>query len=256
MISLAYQTSFRLGRWFPNAIPMIYVVGYPKSGTSWAAQLVADYFRLPFPQHSILPIGFPAVFQGHQHVDARFPNGVYVVRDGRDVMISGYHHLKSQFLAGGGSRVHRKFFRSIDVSAPVGENLKQFILHSANHPFACRKSWGDHVGDFFKAKNPNVSLVRYEDLLADPVVTLTALFETMSTQTVDFPRLEASVARFNFASQVDPKNTNSYLRNGKRGDWLNYFDADSASLFNEFHGEALILAGYEKDTSWALQLDK
>ncbi len=250
MISLAYLVSFRLGRWFPNAIPLVYVVGYPKSGTSWVAQLVADYLRLPFPQHSILPIGCPAVFQGHQRVDRKLPNGVYVVRDGRDVLISGYHHLRGQFLAGGGSRLHRTFFRSIDVEAPVRENLCKFIEHSAKHPFACRQNWGQHVQAYFESSNPNVQLVKYEDLLSDPFDTLSCLFEGLSGQPIDAPRLEDSIERFSFEGQKVSKGENAYLRTGRMGDWLNHFDAASAELFHHYYGKALTQAGYESGASW------
>ena len=73
------------GTRFPDAIPLVFVTGYPKSGTTWACQMVADYLRLPFPRFTLLPVGCPAAVQGHQRVWKRYRKGVYVLRDGRDV---------------------------------------------------------------------------------------------------------------------------------------------------------------------------
>ncbi len=255
LISLSYHSSFLLGRWFPNAIPLVYVVGYPKSGTSWVGQLVADYLQLPFPQHSIFPIGFPAVIQGHQSIDAKFPSGVYAVRDGRDVVISGFHHLKSQYLAGGGSSKHRKYYESIDLESSVSQLLPSFIEHSVKHPWACKYHWGDHVKAYFDADNPNVEMVHYEKLLANPAETLTRLIEKLSGGEAQSEKVLDTVNRYSFARQSsggDEKN--SYFRKGKKGDWRNHFDGESARLFEKHFGEALILAGYEQDSKWVDEL--
>ena len=53
-------------------------------------QLVAHYLQLPFPRHSLLPVGFPAVVHGHQRVWKSYPRGVYLLRDGRDAVVSAY----------------------------------------------------------------------------------------------------------------------------------------------------------------------
>lgn len=255
LISLSYHSSFLLGRWFPNAIPLVYVVGYPKSGTSWVGQLIADYLQLPFPQHSIFPIGFPAVIQGHQSIDSKFPAGVYAVRDGRDVVISGFHHLKSQFLAGGGSSKHRKYYKSIDLEAPLVELLPSFIEHSVKHPWACKYHWGDHVKAYFKASNSKVEMVHYEKLLADPAATLTELIEKLSNAEADIERVRDTVNRYSFARQSGGKEQkDSYFRKGKKGDWRNHFDRNSAELFQKHFGEALVLAGYEADGSWVQEV--
>ena len=76
-----YTTLF-LGLKCPRSIPMVFVVGYPRSGTTWAAQLVADYLQMPFPQLSLLPIGFQAITQGHFRPRDDFQQLIYQLRDG------------------------------------------------------------------------------------------------------------------------------------------------------------------------------
>ena len=109
MISLAHHATFTLGKMFPNSIPLMYVLGYPKSGTTWICQLLAGSLGLPFPQHSILPVGFAAVVHGHEMVSRKYPTGAYIVRDGRDVAVSSFHHLKGECKSGGSTKAHRDF---------------------------------------------------------------------------------------------------------------------------------------------------
>jgi len=260
MIGASHRLSFALARWFPKALPMVFVVGYPKSATTWASQLVADYLRLPFPQHSILPVGCSAVLQGHQSVSKSFPTAVYVVRDGRDVLISGFHHLKNQVDAGGGAKIHRKYFKSIDLSRPLTELLPSFIEHCARHPVACKENWGDHVRTYFDSKNDRVQIVKYEELLANPTETLTELMRRLSKEeTIDESRIAEAVERYSFGRQTakataDDSKT-SYLRSGKSGGWRDKFDKASAKIFDKHFGDALVLAGYEVDSSWTDQFE-
>ena len=57
LCAASHCVTFFLGLKCPRSIPMVFVLGYPKSGTTWAAQLVADYLQMPFPQHSLQPMG-------------------------------------------------------------------------------------------------------------------------------------------------------------------------------------------------------
>ncbi len=257
LISVSHYMTLWLGKRFPNAVPLVYVVGYPKSGTTWAAQLVADYLRLPHPQHTIFPLGCPAVIQGHDYISPNYPIGVYVVRDGRDVMMSGFHHLKSQFLEGGGRKGHRRFFESIDLEKPVSELLPSFIEYSVTQPFAGSRNWHQHVQSYFESKAPNVHLVRYEDLIDQPEQALSSLMDGLTGSDVDDRKIKEAVDRFSFTRQTSSKKKPSgasYLRKGKKGDWRSHFNRESAELFEQHFGESLRSANYETDGSWVDRL--
>ena len=78
-------------------------------------------------------------------------------------------------------------------------------------------------------------------------------------ETVDEARIVEAVERFSFGRQTakataDASKT-SYLRSGKSGGWRDKFDKASAQIFDKHFGDALILAGYEVDSSWAEQFD-
>ena len=67
-------------------------VGFPKSGTNWLCELMGTTLGLPVPVDYQLPIMFKAVVHSHYTYNERFPNAVYIRRDGRDVMTSFYFY--------------------------------------------------------------------------------------------------------------------------------------------------------------------
>lgn len=254
LISLSHYATFWLGTRFRRAVPLMFVLGYPKSGTSWMCQLLADYFRLPFPQHSILPIGFPAVVHGHEIPSNKYPIGVYVVRDGRDVMVSTYFHLRSDLLAGGKYHRYSAVFRNFDLNAPAQQNLPEFIEYQASVP-PCRDGhWGKHVSTYFLLDQPGLKLLKYEDLRSEPVAAFSALIEAMTGDKADENQVRESIGRFSFerlaGRRPNSENANSYLRKGMVGDWRNYFNRESAGVFDKHFGDALIQWGYETDHDW------
>lgn len=238
LISASHHVTWYLGKRFPFAIPLIYVIGYPKSGTSWACQIVADYLRLPFPQFSVLPIGFPAVVHGHEAWSSRYPRAVYVMRDGRDALTSLYFHV-------GGNQC-RPGAKPSEFSAFVKEQLRR--------PTFCRVNWADHVRSYLDRWGSDGPLLKYEDLLRNPVASLSELLRRLTGESVQKDRLEQTIQRFSFEGQsgrtTGEEDRSSYLRKGRAGDWRNYFTREVAELFADRCNDALIAAGYEKDDSW------
>ena len=250
MISLSHHITFFLAKRFPNAFPLIFVLGYPKSGTSWLCQLIADYLKLPFPQHSILPIGFASVVHGHEAVSTKYRKGVYIYRDGRDVMVSSCNHwLKNK----GSAR--RSAFKA-DENQTIRDLLPGFIKHSVRHPFAGRNNWGQHLDTFFRLDEEKFPGIKYEDLLSSPEKTLEGLIKNLlqNNEPIDKRRIQATIERYSFTNQRrnsgKEENSMSYLRRGKQGDWMNHFTPESAQIFDKHYGTSLIDAGYETDRGW------
>lgn len=249
-----------LGTRFRRAIPLTFVLGYPKSGTTWVCQLVADYLQLPFPRYSLLPIGFPAVVHGHELVSAKYPRGVYSIRDGRDAMVSRYFFLLRDVPEGDNPAMPpnlRRFFPKLRNKADVKENLTPFLEEEFQRPrFGAH--WGRHVASYVDARHPKFVMLRYEDLLGngpnglDGPDTLAGAMSALTGDEPDRRRAELAVEKFSFDRQKKQKagQDQKYLRKGGSGDWRNHFTKEAAELFDRYAGDMLVAAGYEKDRSW------
>ncbi len=257
MMTLAHLATFRLGKWFPRAIPLVYVVGFPKSGTTWACQLVAAYLRLPFPRNPILPIGFPAVVHGHELVDRRYPYCVYIMRDGRDAMTSLYYHIRRGLLRGQRMKIPRNlrdvYLEGTDLES-VRKNFPRFLENQFQRPVGTRAIWSKHVTSFLESDHPQLALLKYEELLTDGAEALAREMSKLSGEPPDVERAEFFIRDFSFAKskkqEPDKQGKEGFLRKGVAGDWQNHFTRESAQIFDEYCGEALIAAGYESDRSW------
>ena len=132
--------------------------------------MIADSLQLPFPRYSLLPVGCPAVVHGHDLVSRRYPRGVYVVRDGRDALVSQYFYITRPIPDGDRpalDRRQRRLLPGLVNKAHVRENLVPFLERALTRPDSSPVNWANHVRSFFDVKNPNVVLLRYEDLLLD-----------------------------------------------------------------------------------------
>ncbi len=255
--SISHHITWFLGTRFPDTIPLVFVVGYPKSGTTWACQLVADYLQLPFPRFSLLPIGCPAVVHGHERVWKRYAKGVYIVRDGRDALVSQYFFLSRSIPDGDNPQMtaaQRRSFPGLVNKANVKDNIASFIKKQLTKPNSARAGWGQHVRSYFEVVNSNVVLLRYEDLLSDGPDALAQAMSKLTAQPADLERAQRSIDRFSFKKQAGrsagQEDRSTFLRKGQAGDWRNHFTAEAAKIFDSQCGDMLIKAGYESDHSW------
>lgn len=239
VIAASHHVTFWMGRRFPNTFPLAYVLGFPKSGTSWVCQVVADYLRLPFPQNSLFPIGCPAVVHGHERCHVSYARAVYVMRDGRDALASMYFHLQG--------RDGAKEYSEADFEGFVQSQLRK--------PVGAHVDWGKHVRSYWELPaNHGMVLLRYESILQDPVTAFSNAIEGVTGEPADLERLVQTVEKFDFSRQRGAagkkESRASYLRKGKSGDWRNHFTPRAKELFANACGEMLIRAGYEIDEAW------
>ncbi|MDF1563933.1 MAG: sulfotransferase domain-containing protein [Deltaproteobacteria bacterium] len=251
-----HHLTVAMGTHLPKISPLIFVTGYPKSGTSWACQLVADYLQLPFPQFYLLPIAFRAVVHGHE-LPHPARKSFYLMRDGRDVVVSEYFHHWRALPEGaprGLDRRQRRLFPELRDREDHRANLPRFLQAQARRPVAAPVPWGGHVLRSLDLEGEAMVVMRYEDLLTDAAALLAASCEALLGEEADLERASSTVAKFTFEKQSGRKpgqtDTASFLRQGRAGDWRNHFDRATAELFHALHGEGLIRAGYEPDASW------
>ena len=257
LIGLSKRSSIFLGTRFPKTFPLLFVLGYPKSGTSWMCQLLADYLRLPFPQHSLFPLGCEAVLHSFEAPSKKYKRGVYMVRDGRDTVVSAYFHTRGKMLAGSSSTYFCRLFAGLDLDAEPRKNMAVFLERLILHPsggWTKLPNWGDHVRACYRLPSQPLVLVRFEDLLSDGPRTLSRVIEQLTGCEPEPTRIEESIARFAFTAQSGRKqgdeDRNSYLRKGQAGDWVNHFSPEACQIFEEHFGEILALTGYEANSEW------
>lgn len=247
-----YSAAYLLGS-------MNYVVSeYPKSGATWFSQMLSDYLQVDFPRNRP-PKLTVSVIQGHFSYSSLFRKPIYFVRDGRDVMVSYYFY--SLFTT---DRPNQRLVEATRDALPfddyedIVKNLPAFIEFKFERPRYPRFTWSESVNDW---ADKNVPIVRYEDLLAQPVETMSRVIQRISgVSFIDRERLQQIVQKYSFEAQTKRRpgeeNVKSFLRKGVAGDWRNHFSLEARQLFAHYAGAQLIQLGYESDNSWVERADQ
>ena len=227
----------------------VFICGYPRSGHTWMQYLISavvfgvnaefasdslvndlvtdtylrDYYRRYGPVH---------YFKTHELPRPEFRRIVYLLRDGRDVLVS-YHHYESA--------IHK---RPMDFLKML-EN---------NEFFPC--PWEQHVQGYLA--NPykaTILTIRYEDLHADPAAQMRrfrdflklpledAWIDAMTATTV-FDKMQKRETRLGWEN---PRWTSAdqFVRRGKIGSYKDEMPADVLAAFLRRAGPTLSQCGYD-----------
>jgi hypothetical protein len=237
-------------RYLHRPLGLILISEYPKSGGTWLGQMQAHATGLDFPRNRT-PKFKKCIMHGHHLYDIRFGKVVGIIRDGRDVMISAYYHRL--FENDRNSKLMVKEHRSklnFENYEDIRTNLPRFIDYMFNIEAkrARHFSWSEAIYSYYK--NELVYIVKYEGLLVHAKGELIGVFNFLNTEVTD-KRISEAVKAFDFKQLTQrnqgDENTNSFLRKGVSGDWKNHFSKEACQVFEEFAGDALVLAGYESE---------
>ncbi len=213
----------------------IFVVGYPKSGNTWVQHMIAgivfgvdirwapdsliqdlvpdvDYKKF-YPRYLS-----PVFFKTHHLPRPNYRKVIYLVRDGRDVMVSYYHHLAAL------------------GDAP--DFLK--IVSGSEGLFPCR--WHEHI-EAWEA-NPygsQIITVSYEVLLKNTVSQLRKICEFAGlerepdwleqvAQNSTFERMRRKERKFGWANPIWPRDK-AFIRRGKVGSYEDEMPAPVLEAF-------------------------
>ena len=244
------------------ARPQIYsddcfLVSYPKSGNTWMRFLLANLLKTEDPgtpeidfhsavdyvpeyevhTQSLDSAPRPRMLKSHAPFDPSFPKVAYLVRDPRDVYVSYFHYMRKRL--------------------PQGTSFGGFLRLEDLHP--CH--WHEHVAGWID--QPNVQLIRYEDMLADTRAQLRKFIDfwggrTFSDEQIDraveassFERMKALEKQNGrpFKDEVHQQRSTTFMRKGQSGDWVNYFDRADLEYLSDRCGKLMQRLGYhEKDT--------
>jgi hypothetical protein len=215
--------------------------------------MLAAYLGIPFPRNR-RPNFESCVLHGHVLHNRLLTNAVCVLRDGRDVMVSAYYHRLfrheihgPKFIERTRSRVPFTDYENVEKNLPA---FIEYMFEREARGFM-KFRWDEFAESWL---GRGVPIVRYEDLLRDPVNAMSAALASLLHEEPDRARVTGAVDQFSFANVAKRKpgteNIRSFLRKGIAGDWRNKFTREACEVFDHYAGNTLISLGYEADRSW------
>jgi hypothetical protein len=168
---------------------------------------------------------------------------IAVLRDPRDSIVSwafstAYSHVTEEHI-----QVIRPTMLALDLRGKLEVAMYTFWESSA-----AQRSW---------AKQPKTKteyVVTYESIIADQKKGFRAIMDFFGWQAPDGV-LQTVIDRLSFKTRSGGRNPGekqefSHYRNGKAGDWKNYFDRGLSQRFEAACPGLLKDLGYEKDSGW------
>ncbi len=162
---------------------------------------------------------------------------LYLVRDPRDVALSLAHHLGTST------------DEAIKVMATSG-------FHSDNTEetaFETWGSWSEHVYSWTMQPHDALMIVRFEDLLRDPVKQFTAVVKHLrqkptpeqiaeAVELSTFDKLQAAEAKRDFRERSE--RADRFFRQGRAGEWRDKLSKDQVQRIADTHHEQMRRFGY------------
>ena len=229
----------------------VFIVGFPKSGNTWAQNLMAGLVYGINTHHTpdvviqeLVPevhrqlkhyyqrFSTPMYFKSHYLPRAEYRNVIYLLRDGRDAIVSYYH-----------------FIAALQGEAP------DFYGLVTSSPQTVYGDWHQHVNAWqANPYNARMLVVKYEDLLADTALQLRRVCEFTGIQRSDTQLAEVA-AQNDFSSMKKRERTfgmsnpdwpkdKSFVRRGEVGAYRDEMPANVLEAFMQIAGPTLQQYGY------------
>lgn len=221
----------------------IFLVSYPKSGNTWLKFIFASYIKereVAFNEvHNIIPeyetqsrtlwqlSVCPRIIKSHSVFTDKFPKVIYIVRDGRDVLVSYFFYLKKT--------------RVISADTSFASFLEEYNRDNLPHG-----KWEDHVYSWLSNKSHNIEVVFYEDMLKDShgeakrAIAFSGMpvCETRLANAVEhssFGNLSRLEQRDKYVDKhlVNTDHKIPFVRNGKAGSYTEFFTKEESGRFLE-----------------------
>ena len=197
--------------------------------------------------------------QAVRDMHAVYPDAklVYIVRDGRDVLISERFRNfveESKFLTGEDKRIIADLQAD---SAPFSDGRRSIFTETFIRRVASGwvKNLQETEDEARRLFDKNYFGMRYEDLLATPFAEMSKLWKFLGVKKTT-KALEKTI-KAEMASNPDEEwqakrneGIASFLPKGQAGNWQRLFTEKDKSVFKEVAGELLIKWNYEKDSNW------
>jgi len=231
----------------------VFLVSYPKSGSTWMRFLLANYISngqvdilqinsvvpdVHFNPQDIVETLDPRIIKTHESYNPKYKRIVYIVRDGRDVAVSYYSHLKK--------------FRQLADNISFSVYLDSYIGGELD-PYG---PWGEHVDGWLNGAK-NILVIRYEDMLSDAVNVLEKTLRFCGLEFDEKKAFDAVTAcslsklrqieakQFDEIKELSSSNPSiRFFRKGISGDWKNHFNKNDHEKFNAAFAMTMNRVGY------------
>ncbi|HEX3799258.1 MAG TPA: sulfotransferase domain-containing protein [Verrucomicrobiae bacterium] len=229
----------------------VFIVGYPKSGNTWFQNLVSGLVHGVNPRvgppslaSDLVPdvhanefyrrYSTPTYFKSHALPQPHYRRVVYLLRDGRDAMVSFLHYAEAL------------------------EKRKLNFLEFVNNPIRHSSSkWHEHVEAW--TQNPfdaQMIVIKYEDMLEQPVTELERFCEFIGllrdraalsavAEGAQFSSLREKEASIGWGGQSAWPKDKFFFRRGVAGSHKDEMPPEVVAAFLSEAGKTLRLHGYE-----------
>lgn len=235
--------------------PLLVHCATGKAGTVWFQEVLRSVTRryglrfqmLQKEPGSLKPttdlaFGSPAYFR-RQDLAGRSFRGSHVIRDPRDLVVSGYHYHKvtteewcrrpNPKRPGGLS--YQAFLLSVDEH----EGLMAEIEYMARYTGASMARWNYDQPEFLE--------IRYEDTFADDVGTFERLFRWYG---FNQRAVQIGLDAVNALSLRRGGAVANHARSGTSGEWRAQFAPEHVERFKQLTGDLVYRLGYEDRPDW------
>lgn len=227
----------------------IYLVGFPKSGNTWIQNLVCSavfgthsFYTPDSVVQQLVPdvhttkfyrrFREPSIFKTHDLPRPEYQRVVYILRDGRDAMVSYQHHLSALY------------GRTVDLGG---------MLQFGSGLFPCR--WYQHVEIWLS--NPfgaTMLIVKYEDLKANAAKILAQICSFIGVErpkeflseiaaNAEFEKMQQRERQQGWDNEQWPKDA-AFVRRGTIGGYRDEMPPDLQELFLQQARSTLLKCGY------------
>ena len=256
---------------FPLRPDDVFIVTFPKSGTTWMQQIVKllrtggqpDGVKLDrsIPWLEVLDSDFgkmlgytpdmadtsdvlsPRAFKSHLTYDlvpGGFPHTtpakyIYVMRNPKEVCVSLWYH-----------------YNMILNRKKVSWEEHVAIMLSKEPPFA---GWFEHILGWWRHNDsPNILFIKYEDMKRDPLTTVRSVASFIGIEEATDELLQKVIQHSSFASMKKDATTNhdwmvgegkvfsqenNFIRKGEIGGWREHFTEEQSKRYDEIFGKRM-----------------